>query len=639
MKKTILLLAICFGMIEMSGFPAQAQTSTAFKAHLFPLSRVRLLPSIFKRRMRADKVYMMRLDPDRLLAPFLKSAGLSPKAKQYGGWESTQLAGAFGGQYLAGLSQMYAATGDANIKERVDYMVSQLAKAQKKLGTGYIGGIPKGKELWKKIARGDIKAELFSLDGVWSPWYTLHMMYRGLYDAWKYTGNEQARKVLIRFSDWAVNLSMKLDDEQFAKMAQTEYCGMNAVMVDVYEMTQNQKYLELARRFNDKSLFSFLSVAQDSLNGRHVNVTIPKVIGAARQYEVGGSSGLAEVAKYFFKQTTQQRIYINGEMGGNEYFHALGSLPKHLDKDAGETCNVFNMLMLTQHLIQWTPDDMSYIRYAERALYNDILASIDPKTGMMAYYLSMEPGFFKTFGTPFNSFWCCYGTGVQNHAKYGKFIYMHDKQDLYVNLFIPSILRWKKKGMTLTQETKFPNSSKSILTLELNKPQKLTIKIRNPKWTNNQFGIKVNGKEVQNLGSSGHYTEITREWQDGDVITLSLPMKLHLQRMQYDKSKAAIMYGPIVLAGDLGNYISSPYAKDQRDFFDLPTVMVPHLKVKQESAEKWIKPIKGQPLHFKTVGVGEPQDVTLVPLYQITHQHYTVYWDLGNGEETDEIKF
>src|SRR5699024_6865459 len=179
--------------------------------------------------------------------------------------------------------------------------------------------------------------------------------------------------------------------EQFAKMAQTDYCGMNAVMLDVYEVTQNQKYLVFARRCNDKRLFYFLSVAQDSLNGRHVNVTIPKVIGAARQYEVGGSSGLAEVAKYFFKQTTQQRIYINGEMGGNEYFHALGSLPKHLDKDAGETCNVFNMLMLTQHLIQWTPDDMSYIRYAERALYNDILASIDPKTGMMAYYLSMEP--------------------------------------------------------------------------------------------------------------------------------------------------------------------------------------------------------------------------------------------------------
>lgn len=633
MKNKVLLLVTLCGIMSLNTNFAKAQQRPKLKVHLFPLSSVRLLPSIFKKREKADEHYMMSLNVNRLLAPYFKTAGIKPKAPQYGGWESTQLAGAFGGQYLEGLSEMFAATGDKELKQRIDYMVDQLAIAQKKLGTGYIGGIPKGLELWKKIAAGDIHAQSFSLDSVWSPWYNLHMMYRGLYNAWRYAGNQQARKVMIRFGDWAVHLSNQLSDKQFARMIQTEYSGMNAIMADLYSMTGKKKFLKLAKRFNDKRFFAPLAAGVDSLAGHHVNKNIPKIIGAAREYEIDGNPRMAKIAKYFFKEVTGKRIYINGEMGYGEYFHKLGSLPNHLDKDAGETGNVYNMLILTQHLMEWNPDNMSYIRYYERALYNDILASIDPKTGMMCYYLSMKPGFFKTFGTPYNSFWCCYGTGVQNHAKYGKVIYMHNEKDLYVNLFIPSVLHWKQKGITLTQKTEFPKSKHSTLQLKMKHPHKLTLKIRHPWWAHQGFEIKINGHKIQQTGSAGSYVTITRMWHNGDTISLSLPMKLHVEHMQLDHQKAAIMYGPVVLAGELGGYVPFPYAKGQRDLFYLPTVAVPSLAAKNQPPTDWIKPVKCKPLHFKTVGAGRPHDVELAPLYQITHQHYTVYWNLVTDNE------
>jgi len=627
------LLIFMMGCLIASfiALPTWAQvhyTSPRIHVQPFHLSSVRLLASPFRKRQRADEQYMMKLNPDRLLAPYFKSAGLKPKAKQYGGWESTQLAGAFGGQYLSGLSLMYAATGDKKLKKRLDYMVNQLNRCQKKNGNGYLGGIPHGKKLWHKVENGDIHAQSFALDSVWSPWYNLHMMYKGLRDAWRYTGNQQARQMMINFGNWAVGLSNKLTDKQFFRMTWTEYSGMNEMMADLYHMTGKQKYLKLAKRFNDPRLFGPLAAKEDSLAGHHVNKNIPKVIGAAREYEVDGNQRMAKISKYFFNEVTSKRIYINGEMGNQEYFQKLGTLPQHLDRAAGETGNVYNMLILTRHLMQWNPNNIHYIRYYERALYNDILASQDPKTGMMTYLMSMQPGFFKTFGTPYNSFWCCYGIGVQNHAKYGKVIYMHNDKQLYVNLFIPSVLKWKKKGITLTQRTKFPDSQQSTLHMKMNHPQKLALKIRWPYWAGSGFAIKINGKTVHPKGSAGSYVTLARTWHSGDTISLSLPMHLHLQRMANDNKKGAIMDGPIVLAGELGSRVPFPYAKNHEHLFYLPAISVPKLAVGNKPASEWLKPVNGKPLHFKTKGVGKPHDVQLAPFYQITHQHYTVYWDL-----------
>ena len=601
------------------------------KVWTFPLSDVRLLASPFKQRMDMDEKYMLKLNMDRLLAPYLKAAGLKPKARQYKGWESTQLSGAFGGQYLSGLSLMYAATGNPVLKERVKYMVSQLQKCQQALGTGYIGGIPDGPKLWQKVENGIINVQPFALDSVWSPWYNLHMAFKGLRDAYLYAGNQEAKEVLIKYSDWAVDFSHHLNDQQFRHMIRCEYSGMNEMMADVYAMTGEEKYLDLAKRFNDDKLFDPLAAGVDSLAGWHVNTNIPKIIGAAREYEVDGDKRMEKIARYFFNEVTTKRIFINGEMGDYEHFQKLGTLPEHLHRTSGETGNVYNMLILTRHLMEWNPK-AKYARYYEQALYNDILASQDPKTGMMAYFLSMEPGFFKTFSTPYDSFWCCDGIGVQNHAKYGKFIYMHNDKTLYVNLFIPSVLHWKEKQMTVTQKTKFPDSQHSSLVLKMDHDQKLTLDIRHPYWAENGYEIKVNGEKIGQTGKPGSYVKITRTWHNGDRIEISLPMHLRVEPMTNDKNKVAILDGPILLAGELGGYVPLPYAKNNNQFFDMPTVAVPELAIANKPVDEWLKPVPGNPLHFKTAGVGQPNDVVLSPFYNISHQHYTVYWDVAQPD-------
>ncbi len=607
---------------------AQVEPATG-RAETFSLADVRLLPGPFKHAMDMDEKYLLSLDPDRLLAPYYKAAGIQPKAPQYKGWESSQLSGAILGHYLSAASMMYASTGNVKLKDRVDYIVAGLRKCQDTLGTGYIGGIPDGPEFWKRVEDGEIIAQSFSLDSMWSPWYNLHKVFAGLRDAYRFTGNEEAREVMIKFGDWAVGFSHHLTDAQFIRMIKCEYGGMNEVMADLYEMTGEKRFLDLAERFNDERLFGPLADGVDSLDGNHVNMQIPKIIGAAKEYEVDDNSTMKDVADCFWQEVTQKRTYINGEMGDYEYFGKLGDLPNRLNRESGETCNVYNMLKLTRHLMEWDPR-AEYAAYYERALYNDILASQDPGTGMMTYFISLEPGFFKTFSTPYNSFWCCVGTGMENHSKYGEFIYMHNGDSLYVNLFIPSVLNWHAGRVKVRQETNFPESQKSTLKLRMKHSRLFTFEIRRPYWAGAGYEIKVNGKEVTVNGRPGSYVSVTRTWHDGDRIEISLPMRLRVVPMANDSSKAAIMYGPIVLAGELGGYVPLPYADENNQFFHMPDVSVPDLAIAgvPHDVNKWLKPVPGKPLHFKTVGIGRPRDVELKPLYEISHQHYTVYWNI-----------
>ncbi|HKJ47426.1 MAG TPA: beta-L-arabinofuranosidase domain-containing protein [Balneolales bacterium] len=596
------------------------------KIQAFDLDDVRILNGPFLHAMKLDEKYMLELNSDRLLAPFFKSAGLKPKAKPYKAWEARNTSGHTLGSYLSALSMMYAATGNQKLLDRVDYIVNELGVVQQANGDGYVAGIPGGEKLWNQIKNGELHVKSFNINGIGVPWYNLHKTFIGLRDAYWYAHNKQAKEVLVQLADWAVNLTNHLSDAQFEKMIQCEYGGMNEAMADIYEITGKRKYLNLAKRFNDKKVFHPLVQGVDSLQGLHVNTNIPKIIGAAKQYELDGNKQMESVASNFWRDVTGKRIYVNGEMGVNEYFGKLGQLPNRLAKSSGETCNVFNMLKLTRHLMQWQPY-ASYADYYERALYNDILASQDPQTGMMTYFISMKPGFFKTFSQPFNSFWCCVCTGMENHAKYGKVIYMHGENSLFVNLFIPSKLNWKQKGITVQQNTKFPESQKSTLTLSVSHPQKLTLHIRRPYWAEEGYDVKVNGKRVRHISKPSSYVTVSRTWHNGDKVEISLPMKLHVVPMSDDANKIAIMDGPIVLAGDLGDYVSQPYANEPNDFFKLPAISVPGLAIQNKPIDTWLKPIPGKPLHFKTVGVGKTNDVKLVPFYEIVHQHYTIYWN------------
>lgn len=597
----------------------------------FELGQVKLLPSPFKHAMQTDGNYLMDLDPDRLLAPYFTEAGLEPKAPNYGGWENTELRGHTLGHYLSALSMIYAATGKEKYRRRVDYIVSELDSAQQHAPNNFLGGIPDHEQLFDSLRAGKLNETAgFSLNGVWSPWYNLHKAYAGLRDAYHYTGNQEAKKVLVKYADWAVDLAGHLDEPQFQKMLQTEYGGMNEVMADVYSITGNKKYLELAERFNHKKFFDPLARGEDNLKGLHSNTQIPKVIGAAREYELTKNQRLEEVAKTFWNDVALKRSYVIGGNSFNEYFGEQGQLSKRLGRGTAETCNTYNMLKLTKHLMQWEPKPQ-YADFYERALYNHILASQDPETGMFTYLMSLDPGGFKTFSNPYDSFWCCVGTGMENHTKYGTNIYLHSGNELYVNLFIPSVLKWKQKGLQLRQETKFPENGEVKMKVRLDQPLDLALQVRRPGWAGEGYTIRVNGKKVEDLPEAGSYVNIQRTWKDGDRVAVSLPMEPRLEYMPNDKSKVAIMYGPVVLAGELGNkwfFDPMPMASDHTQYFDVPSVSVPDLKFGDKPVSEWIQRIPDEPLHFMTVGVGQPHDVTLAPFYKVNRQHYTVYWDV-----------
>ncbi|MDR8392928.1 glycoside hydrolase family 127 protein [Aliifodinibius sp. S!AR15-10] len=609
------------------------------KAEQFELSEVQLLESPFKDAKERDGKYLLSLNPDRLLAPYLKQARMEPEVDNYGGWESTGLDGHSLGHYLSAISMMSATSDNEEFKQRVDHIVSTLATVQDSIGTGYVAGIPNGKEIFDEIASGNIDAEPFGLNDGWVPWYNIHKLYAGLRDAYLYANSDLAREVLVKLSDWAVNLSNQLSGEQFRQMIRAEYGGMNEVLTDVYAITGDKKYLEVAQRFNDQRLFDPLASGEDQLEGLHANTQIPKIIGAAREYEFTGNNTLQQVATFFWETVVNNRTYANGGNSMNEHFGELGKLAERLSKVTSETCNTYNMLKLTEHLMKWYPDEPKYAAYYEKALYNHILASQDPKTGMVCYFVPLISGHFKTFSSPEDSFWCCVGSGMENHTKYGKNIYLHTDSELFVNLFIPSEVTWNPKEVTLRQETDFPRSQSSTLTISTENPTQFALNIRRPGWAGSGLGILVNGDPVDAQTSTAHVS-IVREWSDGDQVEVILPMDFQLEPLADNEHKAAITYGPILLAGQLGDARMQqepiPYGGydgfdgrwDHRRYEDMELVEALSFDVGDQPIQNWISPVEGQALHFRTQGVGSPNDVELAPFYEVNHQRYAIYWDI-----------
>lgn len=589
------------------------------------------------------------MDPDRLLAPYWKEAGVDPEAENYGGWESTGrdagimdtgLDGHSLGHYLTALSMMVSASDDPIYQERVDYIVEILAAVQNEIGTGYVSGIPDGKEIFSKLENGTVNATPFGLNEGWVPWYNIHKLFAGLRDAYIYAGNDQAKEVLIDLSDWAVTLTENLDEDQFETMLIAEFGGMNEVLTDVYALSGDDKYLTLASRFHDWRVFSPLSEGKDQLAGLHANTQIPKIIGAARAYEMTGIDSLHRVATFFWDTVVENRTYANGGNSLQEHFGEAGTLNERLGKTTSESCNTYNMLKLTEHLMQWYPDERKYAEYYEKALYNHILASQDPETGQFCYFVPLESGHFKTFSSPENSFWCCVGSGMENHTKYGKNIYLHTENSLYVNLFIPSELNWNDKGIVLLQETDFPNSPKTTLNIKADSPSEFDLKIRKPAWVTSDFSVTVNGDTVDATSNSAHIT-VKKTWNNGDLVEVELPMDLHIEYLANDERKAAIKYGPILLAGKLGTEGMDedpiPYAGyegfdgpwDHLRYENMKTAEAPSLDL-SGSWQQSFSPVEGKPLHFNTSRIGDPNDVELAPFYEVNHERYAIYWDVKN---------
>jgi DUF1680 family protein len=607
-------------------------------AQPFALGEVRLLDSPFKAAMERNAAYLLSIEPDRLLHNARAYAGLPPKAEAYGGWETFGIAGHTLGHYLTALSQQYAATGDARFRARIDYIVSEMALCQASYRDGYIGALqPLELSILRNFRRGIVEprdAETFQ-GGAWVPWYTEHKVLNGLKDAWILGGNTQARDVALRLADWVDSVTSRLTQEQLQAMLQVEQGGMVDVLVELYALTGNPRYLETSRRFMHRAILEPLLGRRDDLVGKHANTQIPKIIGEARTYEVTGDPDARRIADYFWDLVVHHYSYVIGGDSEDEHFTPEQSMSKTLSADTAETCNTYNMLKLTEHVFGWDPR-AEVADFYERALYNHILASQDPRMGMFTYFMSLKPGLSKTYSTPFNSFWCCVGTGMENHTKYGEAIYFHGGDVLYVNLFIPSVLEWREKGLVLEQRTDYPRSGRTALTVVSEPAGRVTLKVRCPGWAAGPVAFELNGVPLKIAGTPGSYASIARAWQKGDRLGVTIPMAVRTEAMPDDPAKVAFLYGPAVLAADLGpppELPTVPYSGDQTANLKLVPASVPILIRGNAPIEASVvrSPVPG--LEFRTSGLARPADMTLRPFWEISYDRYSVYFDVMTDAE------
>jgi uncharacterized protein len=603
----------------------------------FPLTDVRLLDGPFFEAQKRDESYLLKLEPDRMLHNFRVNAGLEPKAPVYGGWESVgtwadiRAHGHTLGHYLSAASLMFASTGHAELRQRVDYIVGELKVCQDSGKTGLICAFP------DKSAQ--IDNLLSGRRAVGVPWYTLHKISAGLRDAYLFCNSALAREVLAKLADWAVGVTEGLSDEQFQRMLGVEHGGMNEVLADVYTLTKEGKHLALAERFCHQAILTPLSEGRDTLNGLHSNTQIPKIVGFERLYQLTGKSQYHAAAEFFWKTVTGTRSFVTGGNGDNEHFFPIDEFARHLSSaKTMETCCSHNMLRLTRLLLANEPLAI-YGDYYEKTLYNAILGSQDPDTGMITYFQSTRPGYLKLFCTPFDSFWCCTGTGIENHAKYGDSIYFRgaprgpQSDSLYVNLFIASTLDWKEKGIFLRQHTTFPETGKTRLEIKTASPQRFALHIRHPGWAA-AASVHLNGAPAKLSRKSGSYIVLNRRWKTGDVVEVDMSMELRMELLPGTTDTAAVVFGPLVLVGALGHkvQVGDDLHVNERTIgsvFNEP-VDVPTFVGDLASIPGKIKP-SGAPLAFKTDGVGHPDDVTLIPYYKVAHQHYNMYWRIKNA--------
>ncbi len=590
-----------------------------------PLSDVRLTGGPLKHAQDLDAQYLLKLDPDRMLSYYRQRAGLEPKAKAYGGWDGggRNLTGHIAGHYLSAASLMWAATADERFKQRVDYLVAELKQVQDQHGDGYLVALEGGRECFDALARGEIRSGGFDLNGLWSPWYVLHKTFAGLRDAYRYTGNRTALEIEIQFAQWAERILSKLNDAQIQQMLNTEFGGMNEILVDLYADTGDRRWLDLSYRFEHRAVVQPLKRHKDILPGIHGNTQVPKLIGSADRYASAGEPGDIIAASFFWDRVVQHHSFATGGHGKDEYFGPPDELNDRVDGRTAETCNVYNMLKLTRRLFAIRPD-AHYAEFHERALFNHVLASIDPEDGRTCYMVPVGRGVQHEYSDMFRNFTCCVGSGMESHALHGDGIYYESPGRLWVNLYAPSTARWKTMDANLVMETDFPEGESATIRFELPDSKRFTLALRRPAWAGEGFCVRVNGANVDALPAPGDYVELGRTWRTGDEIALVLPKTLRLEPLPDNPRRAAILWGPLVLAGDLG-------AEDHRDLQrdDVSGLWkVPVLVAAERPVAEWLQPVAGKPGQFRTAGVGRDREVDLMPFYRLHRRTYAVYWDL-----------
>ncbi len=604
----------------------------------FDIKDVRLSESAFKKAQDMDIRYLLSLDPDRLLAPYMKEAGLEPKAENYTNWENTGLDGHVGGHYLSALSYMYASTGNQEIKERLDYYISELKRCVD--AEGYLSGVPHGRQIWKEISEGNIRAASFGLNDRWVPLYNIHKIYAGLRDAYLITGNKDALKMFLDLTEWMYNLTEGLTEEQLQDMLRSEQGGLNEVFADAAALSGDSRYLDLAKRFSHKYLLDFLIAKEDRLTGMHANTQIPKVIGYKRIADIEGNQTWNDAASFFWETVVEKRSISIGGNSVYEHFHPSEDFSSMLTSEQGpETCNTYNMLRLSR-MLYTTSADSKYMDYYERALYNHILSTINPIQGGFVYFTPMRSGHYRVYSQPQTSFWCCVGSGIENHARYGEMIYSHKAdEELIVNLFIPSTLKWGKT--VVEQINNFPAEEGTTLLINPKKASEFTVSIRVPEWTSgDRMNPRVNGEAVEGVIEEG-FLKIDRKWTKGDRLTVDLPMSLRAVQLPDMSENYSFMYGPMVLAASLGKEDQlGMYADDSRGGHiaagkKLPLNEMPLIVGEKEDMLSRISKVEGRPLTFRMTGLAplKYKELTLVPFSSLHECRYMVYWPLVSEDE------
>jgi uncharacterized protein len=602
-----------------------ARADVAPKVQPFPMTQVRVMGGVYKQAEEWNRGYMQRLGAERLVRNFQLNAGLPSSAKPLGGWETDvpgragELRGHFTGHCLSATALLYASTGDQQIRAKGAEMVDALAKCQRRLSGGYLSAFP---TTW--FDRLDARQP------VWAPFYTIHKIMAGMIDQYQLAGNQQALEVAQGMAEWTDNWTGSKSEEHMQQILETEFGGMAESLYNLAAIAKDDRWAKTGDRFTKKRVFNPLAMQRDELRGLHVNTHIPQVIGAARRYEISGDMRFHDVAGFFFYAVSTGHMYVTGGTSNDEGWLAQ---PRRLAAElkqgiaTAECCCAYNMLKLSRHLYSWNGDPRLF-DYYERILLNHRIGTIHPEIGHTQYYLSLTPGAWKTFNTEDNSFWCCTGTGVEEYSKLNDSIYWHDDRGVFVNLFIPSELNWAEKGFRLRQDTAFPEQPSTRLRVAVDAPTSLLLRLRVPAWLPSSPTVKLNGELLGVSAEPGSYMTIKRVWNSGDQVEMSLPMHLDIESMPDDKHMQAILYGPLVLAGNLGDQgltpelITGPNAPD----LDRLPIDVPRLRASSDDPAAWIKPAEST-LAFRTTG--QQTDVSLVPLNSLFGKRYSVYWEVS----------
>jgi DUF1680 family protein len=638
LSRTIIILLVIAGATAAAATVNAQQIKNAIPdlARPLPLSAVRLTGGPLKHAQDLDAAYLLRLEPDRMLAYYRKRAGLEPRAPGYGGWDGDgrNLTGHIAGHYLSAVSLMYAATGDVRFKERADYIVRELQEVQNKNGDGYLSALEGGREKFNELAAGNIRSSSFDLNGLWSPWYTLHKTFAGLRDAYRYAGNHDALAIEIKFAGWAEGILSRLDEAQTQKMLNTEFGGMNEVLADLYADTGDRRWLNLSHHFDHHAVLDPLARHEDRLSGLHGNTQVPKLLGVLMRYIYAGDKSDGEAAEFFWDAVALHHSYATGGHGRDEYFGPPDQLSERVDGRTDESCNVYNMLKMTRRLFAISAD-IKYAEFEERALFNHVLASMDPADGRTCYMVPVGRGVKHEYQDMARDFTCCVASGMESHGLHGDGIYyesppaVHEMSDrLWVNLYVPSTAEWKSAGVNITMDTSFPEGDSAILRLALPKPKRLRLMLRRPSWAKAGFAVAINGindRRVIESSAPGSYVELNRIWKNGDIIRLRLPKTLHQEATPDNSGRVALMWGPLVLAGDLG-------AESERRSGPSMTGTIPSFVTSRLKVSDWLRPAPDQPGNFRSTAGRDFQnherEISFVPFYRLHRREYAIYWDL-----------